>query len=166
MRVPWLPAPPARVADLGCGTGTLSVLLAEAGHVVSGLDFSLRMLELAERKAAGLPGVTFSEGDASEPPLEAAAHDVVLSRHVLWAMPDPAVALRRWLRLLAPGGRLLLVEGWWSNGAGIPAERAAALVEAAGRPVELHRLTDARYWGRAIEDDRYLLVSADPATTV
>lgn len=151
------------VADLGCGTCTLSVLLAEAGHVVHGLDYSPRMLELAARKAAGLPQVTLLEGDAYEPPLAAGQWDVVLSRHVLWAMPEPAVALERWLRLLARGGRLVLVEGRWGNGAGLSAEQALALVEATGRPAELRRLTEARFWGRAVEDDRYLLVSPDPA---
>ncbi|MGB0098779.1 MAG: methyltransferase domain-containing protein, partial [Nocardioides sp.] len=39
-----LPEPPARVADLGCGTGTLSLLLAEQGYAVDGLDFSPEMV--------------------------------------------------------------------------------------------------------------------------
>ena len=64
-----LPEPPARVADLGCGTGTLSVLLAEAGFRVDGLDFSPRMVEAAERKGTGVPGVRFARGDAFDPAL-------------------------------------------------------------------------------------------------
>lgn len=154
-----LPAPPARVADLGCGTGTLSVLLAEAGYEVDGLDFPPRMVELAEQKAYGVAGVRFVEADAFDPPLAGAAYDVVLCRHVLWAMPDPAVALTRWVRLLRPGGRLLLVEGRWSNGAGLAAEQTVRLVEETGRPASLTRLTDPSYWGRSIEDDRYLVAS-------
>ncbi len=109
-----LPAAPARVADLGCGTGTLSVLLAEAGYRVDGLDLSPAMVALAERKAEDrdlAPAVTFRVGDASDPDLVQGSYDVVLSRHVLWALPDPAAGLDRWVRLLAPGGRLLLVEG-------------------------------------------------------
>ena len=39
-----LPPPPADVLDLGCGTGTLSLLLAEAGHRVIGMDFSPAMV--------------------------------------------------------------------------------------------------------------------------
>jgi len=39
-----------------------------------------------------------------------------MSRHVLWAMPDPAGALEHWIALLRPGGRSLLVEGRWSTG--------------------------------------------------
>jgi SAM-dependent methyltransferase len=154
-----LPEAPARIADLGCGTGTLSVLLAETGYEVDGLDFSPRMIELAERKADGIAGVRFVRADAFDPPLPEAVYDVVLCRHVLWAMPDPAVALARWLHLLTPAGRLVLVEGNWSNGAGLSAEQTVRLVEDTGRVALLTRLTDAAYWGRSISDDRYLVTS-------
>lgn len=154
-----LPEPPRRIADLGCGTGTLSVLLAEAGYEVDGLDFSPRMVELAERKAAGVAGVRFVQADAFDPPLSAASYDVVLCRHVLWAMPDPAVALRRWLRLLTPTGLLVLVEGHWSTGGGLSAGQTVRLVEETGRAASLTRLTDPAYWGRHISDDRYLVTS-------
>jgi SAM-dependent methyltransferase len=157
-----MPDPPARIADLGCGTGTLSVLLAEAGYEVDGLDFSPRMVELAERKADGIAGVRFVEADAFDPPLPEGCYDVVLCRHVLWAMPDPAVALTLWLRLLAPDGQLVLVEGRWSNGAGLSAEQTVKLVEGTGRAASLTRLTDPAYWGGRISDDRYLVTS--PAT--
>lgn len=154
-----LPAALGRVADLGCGTGTLSVLLADGGYEVDGVDFSPRMIELAERKASGTDDVRFVEGDAFDPPLPFGAFDAVLCRHVLWAMPDPATALARWVRLLRPTGRLVLVEGHWSNGAGLTAEQTVGLVEEAGRTATLTRLTDPSYWGREISDDRYLVVS-------
>lgn len=160
--VSHLPEPPARIADLGCGTGTLSVLLAEAGYEVDGLDFSARMVELAERKADGIAGVRFVQADAFDPPLPQASYDVVLCRHVLWAMPDPAVALTQWLRLLTPAGRLVLVEGHWSNGAGLSAQQTVRLVEETGRAASLVRLTDPAYWGRSISDDRYLVTSPAP----
>ena len=44
-----LPPIPARVADLGCGTGTLSLLLAEDGYAVDGVDFSPEMVRRARR---------------------------------------------------------------------------------------------------------------------
>ena len=129
-----LPDPPARVADLGCGTGTLSLLLAEEGHTVTGVDFSPAMVERARAKAGHL--AEFHVGDAAEPPLEPAVHDVVLSRHVLWALPDPAAALTRWIGLLAPGGRLVLVEGRWHTGGGltVPARRSTWCGPRAARP--------------------------------
>ena len=54
-----LPPAPARIADLGCGTGTLSLLLAEMGYQVDGVDFSPRMLERAARKAATRADLAF-----------------------------------------------------------------------------------------------------------
>lgn len=152
-----LPAPPARVADLGCGTGTLALLLAEEGYAVDGVDFSPEMVRRAIEKAGDV--ATFVEADAAEPPLAEASYDVVLSRHVLWAMPSPAAALQRWIGLLAPGGRLLLVEGSWSTGAGLSAEQTVELVRDAGRGAELRRLPEPVLWGREIADDRYLVVS-------
>jgi ubiquinone/menaquinone biosynthesis C-methylase UbiE len=154
-----LPGPPAHVADLGCGTGTLSVLLADEGFEVVGVDFSPEMLSRAAVKGAGRTGVEFVPGDAAAPPLEAAAYDVVLCRHVLWALPEPAAVLRRWTDLLRPGGRLVLIEGSWSTGAGLTAEQTMALVRATGREPVLTRLDDETYWGRTTGDERYVVVS-------
>ena len=151
-----LPSPPARVADLGCGTGTLSKLLTEEGYDVTGVDFSPEMILRARAKA---PGVEFVEADAAAPPLDPAAYDVVLSRHVLWAIPDPAAALARWRDLLAPGGRLVLVEGSWSTGAGLTGAETVALVEALGHPATLRPLPEARYWGREVSDERYVVTA-------
>lgn len=155
-----LPPVPARVADLGCGTGTLSVVLAEQGHLVEGVDLSEEMVSRARLKARDAEvEVTFRQGDAAEPPLARGSFDVVLSRHVLWAMPDPSAALERWISLLAPGGRLVLVEGSWSTGAGLTAERCASLVREHRQEVDVLPLDDPVYWGRDTEDERYLLVS-------
>jgi ubiquinone/menaquinone biosynthesis C-methylase UbiE len=152
-----LPAPPSRVADLGCGTGTLSLLLAEAGHRVTGVDFSPEMVRRAQQKAGHAAG--FVVGDAADPPMAPASCDVVLCRHVLWALPDPAAALDRWVALLAPGGRLVLVEGRWHTGGGLTADRTVALVEAVGRTAELRPMPEPVFWGGEIADERYLVVS-------
>ncbi len=155
-----LPPPPAQVADLGCGTGSLSVLLAEQGYDVHGVDLAAEMVARARAKAAaaGL-AVTFAVGDAAAPDLPEGGFDAVLSRHVLWALPDPAAGLAAWCRLLAPGGRLLLVEGYWFTDAGLRAHDAEALVRGAGREAVVHHLTDPVLWGRPVQDERYLLVS-------
>ena len=97
-----MPPIPSRIADLGCGTGTLSLLLVEEGHRVDGVDFSPEMLRRAEAKVGSFPGTRFLLGDAADPPLSPGEYDVVLVRHVLWALPDPAAALLRWIELLAP----------------------------------------------------------------
>jgi ubiquinone/menaquinone biosynthesis C-methylase UbiE len=156
-----LPPTPARVADLGCGTGTLSVLLAEMGYAVDGLDFSGAMLERARRKAEGHEALAFHLGDAADPPLPAAAFDVVLCRHVLWALPEPEQALRRWRGLLAPRGRLVLVEGLWHTGAGVAASQALTLLAQVGLGAELIELRDPRLWGTETSDERYMIVSTN-----
>src|SRR4051794_10236177 len=154
-----LPAAPARVADLGCGTGSLSVLLAEAGYVVTAVDLSPKMIAIAEDKAAtAAVEISFRLGDVADPELPVGSFDVVLSRHVLWALPEPGVALRRWLRLLASRGRIVLVEGRWSTGAGLTASELRKLIGDLASHVDTEHLTDSELWGKAISDERYAFV--------
>jgi SAM-dependent methyltransferase len=157
--VDLLPAPPARVADLGCGTGTLTVLLAEMGYRVDGVDFSGAMLALATDKAGDQPAVSFQLGDAAAPPLAVGAYDVVLSRHVLWALPDPTAGLRRWIDLLASDGRLVLIEGLWHTGAGLRSDQVCAMLGRLHRSAAVTDLSDPRLWGEAIADHRFAIVS-------
>jgi SAM-dependent methyltransferase len=152
-----LPPAPARVADLGCGTGTLAALLAEAGYAVDGVDSSPAMVERARDKTAHLPEVSIGLGDAAAPVLPRAAYDVVLCRHLLWALPDPVSALRRWATLLRPGGRIVLVEGRWWTGSGLDAQQTLALAGEAGLSTALRPLADAAYWGGEIDHERYLV---------
>ncbi len=158
-----LPPAPADVVDLGCGTGTLAVLLASEGHHVRACDYSPAMVAaaLAKADAAGLGAgmVEVLEGDASAPPFEPASADVVLCRHVLWTLPDPAAALARWTALLRPGGRLVLVEGRWHTGGGIDAVACEALVREHLADVTVVHLVDEVYWGSPITDERYLLTA-------
>ena len=153
-----LPRPPARV--LGCGTGTLSVLLAERGHDVTGVDLAPEMIKLARAKAqAASVQIDFRLGDASEPQLTAGAFDVVLSRHVVWALPDPGRALAGWIRLLRGGGRLVFIEGRWSNGAGLSAAKLSSLIHEQGLETTVIPIDDPIYWGSPTDDERYVISS-------
>ncbi len=137
------------------------LLAAEGGHFVSGVDFSPEMVRRARAKSVDtVPEPVFVDGDAANPPLEAGVFDVVLSRHVLWAMPDPAAALQKWIELLTPSGILILVEGRWHTGVGLSADACTRLVRARGRTVEVRMLDDPAYWGGPISDERYLIVSS------
>ncbi|MGP4011540.1 class I SAM-dependent methyltransferase [Streptomyces sp. 4N124] len=156
----WLPPRPGDVLDLGCGTGSLSLLAAEQGHRVTGVDLSPAMVALARAKLAGRDAV-FLVGDAAAPPVGEDRFDSVLVRHVLWALPDPGRALRHWRELLRPGGRLVLVEGVWGtvSPAGISADRLTELLAPLAGQARVERLSDEpRLWGRAVEDDRYAVV--------
>jgi trans-aconitate methyltransferase len=151
-----LPSAPARVADLGCGTGTLTRLLTDEGYRVDGLDFSPEMIRRARAK---VPEARFVVGDAATPDLTPNGYDVVLSRHVLWAMPDPVQAFTRWVDLLGPGGTVVLIEGRWETGAGLSARECEQIVGTVRHQVQVRRLADRVYWGKDIGDDRYLVVS-------
>ncbi|MGI5199263.1 class I SAM-dependent methyltransferase [Streptomyces sp. CA-288835] len=159
----WLPRGPSDVLDLGCGTGSLSLLASEQRHRVTGVDLSPRMVDLARAKLAGRDAV-FLVGDAAAPPVGEQRFDVVLVRHVLWALPDPERALRNWRGLLRPGGRLVLIEGLWRTvgpvgPVGISADRLTALLTPLMRDVRVERLSEeALLWGREVEDERYAVV--------
>jgi SAM-dependent methyltransferase len=169
----WLPAGSADVADLACGTGALTALVAGLGHRVVAVDLAANMVERTRAKTVEFARqVVVTVGDVSDPPIAAGSVDVILARHILWTLPDPQAALARWRSLLRPGGRFLLIEGrWWSVGdegycdehrmpwaGGV---RAADLTVALGplvRRMEVVPLTDPVLWGKEIVDERYLLV--------
>jgi SAM-dependent methyltransferase len=158
--LPQMPAAPASVVDLGCGTGSLSVLLAAAGYSVVGVDIAPRMIDAARGKAAAAEvDARFSVADAAAPGLAHRAFDVVLARHVLWAMPDIDAALSEWVALLRPGGRLILVEGHWHTGAGLTASDTARAVRRHRHEANVTALDAADLWGGPITDERYLVVS-------
>ena len=153
----WLPERASDVLDLGCGTGSLSLLAAEQGHRVTGVDLSPARVERARAKLAGRDAA-FLVGDAAQPPVGEQRFDVVLVRHVLWALPDPGRVLRRWWGLLRPGGRLVLVEGVW-GAFGISAEVVSGLAEPLGGCVRVERLSeDSLLWGKDVDDERYAVV--------
>jgi hypothetical protein len=70
--------------------------------------------------------------------------------------PGPARALHA---ARPDGGRLVLVEGRWSTGAGLTADECASVVGNVRKEVSVTRLDDAALWGHPIDDERYLLVS-------
>ncbi|ELZ23807.1 methyltransferase type 11 [Haloterrigena salina JCM 13891] len=106
--------PPRRVLDVGCGTGVISLLLAELGHDVTGVDLSTDMLERARAKARDRGrSVEFRNGDAESISAPEDAYDLVTARHLVWTLPNPSAALREWQRVVRPGGRIVLIEGHW-----------------------------------------------------
>jgi SAM-dependent methyltransferase len=97
----------AKVLDVACGTGVVSVTAARTGAHVSGLDLSPVLLERAAQNAsiAGAK-IDFREGDAEALPYPDGAFDIVVSQFGHMFAPRPDVVVGEMLRVLKPGGRI------------------------------------------------------------
>ena len=112
-----LPGKNLDILDVGCGTGEMSLVLAELGHNVRGIDISEKMLAKARAKArASNLNMKFSYGDAEKPKFESGKFDAVVNRHLLWTLSDPKGAFSEWKRTLAKGGKIVVIDGEWRNG--------------------------------------------------
>jgi SAM-dependent methyltransferase len=111
-----LPLPPLRVLDVGCGQGTQALRLAQAGHLVTGLDPDPVTLGAAQAAlAAESPEVRahtrllVGDGRQCGRWFDPGSFDVVLCHGVLMYLPEPGPLLASLARVLAPGGLLSVV---------------------------------------------------------
>jgi ubiquinone/menaquinone biosynthesis C-methylase UbiE len=183
----WAGEQPIDILDVGSGTGFLAIQLANLGHRSHGVDFSEEMIARARIKTEeqGL-GVSFDVADAENLPYDDASFDLVIERHVVWTLPDPTGALIEWRRVLRGSGRLILIEGHWSNPAEPPrtpmhadyqeiretlpfygGAQASALSEsvllAGFSSVSIELLMDPALWGGPVERERYALHAEAPS---
>ncbi|WP_456473834.1 class I SAM-dependent methyltransferase [Candidatus Pyrohabitans sp.] len=111
---------PKEILDVGTGTGAIALLLAEAGHRVTGVDISRGMLAVAREKAEekGLE-ISFRVADAESLPFGNSCFDGVVSRHLLWTLPKPEKALKEWVRVTKYRGKVAVIDGkHFSDGVG------------------------------------------------
>jgi ubiquinone/menaquinone biosynthesis C-methylase UbiE len=101
--------------------------------------------------------------DAAFPQLPSQHFDVVLGRHILWALPDIDQVLRRWVNLLKPGGRLVLIEGYWFTGAGLHSRLIVEALPPSVATISVQNLSDQpELWGSKISDERYAITADLP----
>jgi SAM-dependent methyltransferase len=130
------PDGPWRILDVGCGSGETTLMAAQIGHELTGLDVSTSLLELAKSRAekAGMTGVNFFLGDASrlfiDPPF-----DLIMSRFGVMFFDDPPKAFKNLAGMTNHGGRIVFVcwrspnENQWVT---LPMSALEGMVEAGG----------------------------------
>ena len=122
----WLPAVPgllpalevgARVADVGCGSGTVVSLIARAfpNTRVHGFDVSGESVEMARARAGDLPNAEFTETDVSEIPIEPPFR-LITAFDVIHDLPDPLAGMRRNVSI-SSGGKTAAAPSRWRNAA-------------------------------------------------
>ena len=104
--------PPLVIADLGAGEGTFALLLAACARRVIAVDTSARMIEVGREQARrnGVENVEFRQGDMEEVPIGAGEVDLVFFSQSLHHALHPARALAEAARILAPGGRIVVLD--------------------------------------------------------
>ena len=101
-----------RALDLASGTAVISHLMHDLEFAVTGLDWSETMLEKARAKSKQRgSNIQFLLGDAENTLEPDNSYDVIVTRHLVWTLVDPAAAFVEWFRVLKPGGKLLVVDG-------------------------------------------------------
>ncbi|MDK8172642.1 demethylmenaquinone methyltransferase [Curtobacterium citreum] len=101
------PQPGERVLDIAAGTGTSAAALAKKGAEVTALDLSAGMIAVGRERH---PEITFVEGDAEHLPFDDDSFDAVTISFGLRNVNDPMQAITEMLRVLKPGGRVVICE--------------------------------------------------------
>lgn len=109
--------------DIGSGTGTWTARVAGSvmpARLVFGLDYSAQMCAVATSKARriGTAAPAFVNGDAEHLPFRGESFDVLTCSHSLHHYPRQGAAIREMHRVLRPGGRLMIIDGFRDNAIG------------------------------------------------
>ena len=149
-----------RILDVGTGTGRAAIALAKRGGIVTGVDASAEMLQVAERRAveagvttgADRAGVTFVRGDAHRLDFPDRSFDGVVCLRVLMHTPDWRASLRELCRV--SNGRVVFdYPSLWSGAAVQAVVRRIAHV--VNPSVEAYRVFSPRVVARALADEGF-----------
>ena len=98
------------ILDAGTGPGVFATILTLAGHRVTGIDISPRMLEEARANSAKYGTAPEYREQNSQDMTEENQYDMIVSRYVVWCMEYPEKCYANWLRALKPGGRIVVFD--------------------------------------------------------
>ena len=121
--------PSHSVLDIGCGPG--AAIRAAAGSVAQavGVDRSEAMVEIARRRSRRFGNVEFAVGGAEKLPFPDASFDRIWTIHSFHHWDDQAKGIAESLRVLRPGGRLLIVETETKGAHGLNREAAEVVAD-------------------------------------
>jgi len=102
----------ARILDVGCGTGEFARMAIQRFPelTIVGIDATPAMVELARAKLTGCSRATFQMSRADTLPFGVEEFDAVVCANTLHHMHMPHRALQEWVRVLRPGGQLIIVD--------------------------------------------------------
>lgn len=134
-----------KILDAGCGPGFFPVILSEEGHEVTGIDITENMIACARDniKEQG-QSAHLAIMDCQKLEFLDETFDLVICRNITWTLDDPKQAYREWLRVLKPGGRLMVFDACWylhlyDDALGKQyEEHEAKIMEKYGRPIHAH----------------------------
>ncbi len=100
-----------KILDAGTGPGFFAIILARAGHDLTGIDASPDMIKCARENVSEFDVTAeFHVMDSQQTKFEDNSFDMIVSRNVVWTLVRPEDAYRDWLRILKPGGRVLVFD--------------------------------------------------------
>lgn len=102
--------PGEKALDVCCGTGDVALALAKQGATVTGVDFSAKMLDKARLRGKGQAGLRYVEADALTLPFPAKSFDLATIAYGLRNLPNFDAGLNELVRVVRPGGRLLILD--------------------------------------------------------
>ncbi|MCP2343220.1 methyltransferase domain-containing protein [Actinomadura rupiterrae] len=143
--------PDASVVDVGCGAGRAAAEMAERGARVVGVDPDERMIGVAAQR---WPGAGFRLADAYALPFADGSLDGYRAEKVFHVLDDPARAVAEARRVLAPGGRIVLLGQDWDT----------ILIESGDAELTrtiVHARADLVRTPRVVRGSRNLLLDAD-----
>lgn len=86
------------------------------GYQVTGVDLSTAMMKKARMKAEESNlSLNLIQGDAECLPFQDEIFDIIVNRHLIWALISPEIALQEWHRVLKKGGKILIIDDVWND---------------------------------------------------
>lgn len=104
----------ANICDMGTSCGFMAIIAAKMGHNVVGYDLSEKMVDYCRKNATKYHlEINFEVADVEDLDILPNTFDLIIARNILWALTEPLSTLKKWFKILKPGGHILIADGNW-----------------------------------------------------